>query len=748
MKLKGIGGSAAVALLVPFAAARADDQGTAIEQVVVTAQKRETLLDKTPATINVISSEFIQSKGGAVELRELTEAVPSLVVGDGVAGLVAVSLRGVGTSSSNQLFDQSVGLFVDGVYYPKSIQYRDGVLDTSRIEVIKGSQGVLFGESTSVGAISVISNQPTDEFGGYAEGHYETSFGSWESNGVINVPVDSTLKFRFAGSYSDTGGYVHNLAVDASTPWAPQEKRWEVRGIADWQPIAALDINMKVQFAQIITNGDGYQITDPGSPALINAYGDGAAGSKPFQTATGDAACGYSCGQIFGAGTPIDYTRSAPPTGTDIQTRDAALVANYSLPGGLTITSIMGYEQFDYYNSFDSDQSPAPIFQQVFSESFQQGSEEFRIASPAGDKLEYMTGIFLIANRDNFLSSDYIQHLLIAGPDITGIVFGNTTTHTTNASVFGQATYHLTPELALTGGVRANDDLRKGMFLGSVNDYGNSANFVHVFAPSGPPVVGSIQHDPVDASLNLSYQASAEWLLYASVARGQKEGAFNNGTASFTPAPSPFIVQPQEATTYEVGSKTTFLDGAGYVGVAAYYMDIQKFQDSYYDAAKFAFETRNINATSEGLELESRLRLVDWASLWGSANYNDAYLVDGEQMQRAPRYTATLGARAQWDVSQGYTTFFEPDISYTSKYLTQSQTAQGNNVAVAHTLVDARIGVDLTQTGIELSLLAENLSDVRYKVMSFGSFEGLGTLGLYNRPRTFMFSLRIPFGHE
>jgi iron complex outermembrane receptor protein len=717
-----------------------------VGEVVVTAQKRETVLEKTPATVNVVSKEFIESRGGAVELRQITAAVPSLVVNDGVAGLVGISLRGVGTASTNQLLEQTVGLFIDGVYYPKSIQYRSGLLDAARIEVIKGSQGVLFGENTAVGAISIVPNMPSGMFGGYLEGRYEPVFGSWDTSGVVNLPVTDKLAIRLAGDYSDSEGYVRDVYQRLVVP---TETRYVTRGIARWRATDRLTATLKLQYSSIHTLGDGYQVTDAGSPAALDAYGYGSIGATPYYTATGYQACGVTCGQIFGPGVPINYTRSFLPTGTSILMRDASLRVDYEFPSGLTITSISGYEHFKYFNAFDSDQSPAPIFEQQFLERFSQGTEELRIASPTGGRFDFLGGIFLLTQLDDFTASDVLQHFLILGPtvDMTGVARGTLDSRTNSEAVFGQGTYHITPKLALTAGLRLSNQVRTGSYSDVVNDYGDPQNAIHFFAPSGPPLYGRIHDQAADFSFNLNFHPTDQTLLYASIARGQKSGAFNNAAASFTYAPDPFIVKPQETYTYETGGKFTFLGGAAYLGGSLYYLNIDNFQDSFYNAAIFAFQVRNINASSYGGELEGHVRLAPWASLWATANLNHAELADGETMQRAPHFAGTIGGRFTWTPPvPGVVGFFEPTVSYTTQYYTQSVTASGDNIAIAHETVDTRFGAKLTKSGVEVALLIENLTDARYKVMSFGSFEGLGTLGLYDRPRSFNISIRVPFG--
>ncbi|MDP9082599.1 MAG: TonB-dependent receptor, partial [Pseudomonadota bacterium] len=457
--------------------------------------------------------------------------------------------------------------------------------------------------------------------------------------------------------------------------------------------------------------------------------------AAPYHTAVGN-----------GAAPPFDPL-GFPGIGTSVHTGDATLTVNDDL-GAATLTSVTGYNEFRFYNEFDADATPLPIVDQTFHERFEQYSEELRIASATGGRFEYMGGVFLFHQRDDFAGQNTFQNFFISPVLFLG---GQSTTlirtQTFDGSAFGQVRYHLTDKLALTAGVRLVDERRHGNFTGGTTVSGTApTNVIAFLKPVGPPLAATINSVKPDESLNLSYQATNDLLLYGVISQGTKSAAFNNAVELAKTEPTPFVVEAMTADSAEIGAKLKFLDGAGYVSGSVYYTRMRNFQDSFFNSATLSFNVRNINATSEGVDFDSRVALTNWLSLWGSAAVNHANLTDGEDMQRAPRFSGVIGGRFQWLPSDDAKLFVEPSYAYTTHYLLQSSLAAGNNVAVSHPDVDARVGVNFSASGLEVFLLGENLTNARYQVQAFGSPIGAGTVGVYNRPRTLTLNVRYSFG--
>lgn len=736
----------AAACLAPCTGAMAatDSKGAEVREIIVTAQKRETLLEKTPVTVSVVQAEFLEARGGTVELQKIAANVPGLVVTDGVAGLVGVSLRGVGTASSNQMFEQSIGLFIDGVYNPKPIQYRSALLDSERLEVIKGGQGVVFGESTSVGAISVISKAPGSQFEGYIQGQYEPRFDSWDTTGAVNLPLSENTALRVAGTIGRSGGYVRNAAVNAD---GPDEDRWAIRGTLRADPTENLSITLKGEASSVDTDLDGYVFRNlVASPAVQSAFGIAGVGAQPYKNAQGYLACSTTCGQYLPI--PLNYSRDFDRSGTDIHAQNVMLNVGYEFSSGIRLTSITAWQHFNYDNTFDADLTPAPLFQQRFDERFRQITQEIRLASPNDGDLTWMAGVFALDQRDDFTTAYRVQNLFIPGLGLLqGESSATTNSKSTGVAAFAQATYALTTKLSVTGGVRLSDKKRNGSFLRATDPLGAPNGILLLFTPGTAPTKARIHDEAADVSATADYQATDELLLYASFSHGNKAGAFNNTRATGVAAPRPFTIRPQVTDSFEGGLKWRSPDGRVYLSAAGFYLDMKDFQDSFYDSGRLTFVVGNIDAKSKGFEVEGRVQVSNNLSLWGSYNYTHARLADGSVMQRAPKDSLSAGGRFEADVGAHAEAFLEPTLTYTSKFFTQSPSAAGNNIANGRTNIDVRTGVRL-RSNVEVALLVENLTNSKDIVMSFGSPIGLGTTAMYNRPRTYALSIRVPLGGQ
>jgi len=350
-----------------------------LETIVVTAQKRETKLETTPVTVNVVTGAMVAEQG-VREVKDLKASVPGLTVNESPGGLAGISVRGIGSSASNQLVEQSVGLFVDGIYNPRSRQFRNAIFDVERIEVIKGSQGVLFGKNTSIGAISVTSRGPGSTTGGYTAGNYGINYDSWSAEGAVDLAASDSFKMRVAGLYSDEGGFVRNITLNRDEP---REKRGLIRSIMKWQPSENLTATLKLQSGWSHTIGNSFEILSPstGNTTFLPSLG-------VLDNGTQDFIKYESSGS---AGEQFDRQRSFDPS----------LKLDLRL-GDYTLTSLTGYSNLHFSNGYDSDSTPLYIVYSTFNEHYKQFSQEIRLTSPAGRPIEYIVGAFYQKARDQF----------------------------------------------------------------------------------------------------------------------------------------------------------------------------------------------------------------------------------------------------------------------------------------------------------------------------------------------------------
>ena len=730
MNLRSASPLAILTALLSASAAAQTDNGSTVETVVVTAQSRQTELATTPVPINVISGADI-SKQNIVELKDLTATVPGVTFNESPGGLTGVSVRGLGSSSGDQLLEQSVGLFDDGVYEPRSREYRDSLFDVDRIEVVKGSQGVLFGQNTSIGAVSIVSKKPGDTLDGYVSAGYETEYGSDRFEGAVDLPVSDTFAVRLSGFYDQQNGWVDNVYTGHEDP---ESHRWLGRAVTEWNPTANLNVEFKAQYSHMSTTGNAFENvnTTPAQATELELLGVPGGGQVPYTNAQG----------------------AAGPFGGVFDKQNAtnlAAIATYSFGSGYSLVATTGYTQYTYGDGFDVDATPAPVVWSQFAEDFHFFSQEIRLLSPTGGPVEYIVGLSFLSDTDIFgLSNNYYQVPVTAAPApyLTVDISNGFKQNDESYSAFGQLTWHIAPKLKLDVGTRVGYESKNGLYDKTTPSFfGDTSpnNLAPVVVPAGISQA-YINNLLVDAAATLSYDMTDESVLYANVGRGEKAGGFNNTAAPTGLTPAPFKLDPEQALTFEVGIKGRFLDDRAYASLSAYHINVQDYQDSYYDPTIPGFNVLSDNATSAGVEAQGQYRFASWLGLHGNFAYNPVAKIDatGVRLQRAPRFTGVIGFDTNAPISEDVAFSGSLDLVHSDSYWNQPENSPGDNQSGSYNLLNARVAFTYLPQNIELSLLAENITDARYLDFSFTGLFG-SLVGQYNEPRTLLLQVRKEF---
>lgn len=721
-----VGAALCPALLLTAAPALAQDDAAdnnALVDIVVTAQKRETKLEKTPMTINVVSGELV-SDLGITEIKGLAANVPGLSMHESPGGLSGVSVRGVGTSAGSQVFEQSVGLFVDGVYHPRARQYRDALFDIERVEVVKGSQGVLFGKNTSVGAVAVISRGAGSQTGGYVQGQIETNYGGWSMDGALDIVASDTFKLRIAALYENIEGYLSN---PTRTRDEPAGDRYVIRAVADWEPTDQLKVRAKFQTSRLDTIGNNFEFIANQNVAGLTALGVVDGGLPDYTKYESSGASGDT----------LDYQKGYDPS----------LEISYDLGNDYSLTSITGYSWFKFQNAFDSDSTPQPFLHSQFNEKFSQFTQELRLASPTGKAVEFILGAYYLHSTTKY---DYLSYY--NGFPVLGGLYGTVSqrfnqTENTFAG-FGQGIWHIADNAQFTVGGRFTSDKKSADYHKRLLDnLGRPTGTVALLVtPTGTGTARDVTDNTFDFSGTLSFNPTEASTLYVSVGQGNKGAGFVNQASIAAPSPAIFLVPRERVTTFEAGLKGRFLDGRAYFSLAAYHLDIKNYQDSFYNSTARAFQVRSLDAKSTGMEAETQFKLAPWLTAFGNLAWNPtARLDNGERMQRAPRLTYTLGTRVNADLSPDLSLSGFAQLVHSDTMLHQPASAPGDNTSLPSNLVSARL--QLTYNPLQLSFFvnASNLTKEVYRTFSFGSPIGMGQVGALNEPRTFTFGVRKSF---
>ncbi len=395
------------ALTLALTLAPALSMAQQLEEVVVTAQKRAENLQDVPISVTAIQGEALQ-EAGIPDMAALADYVPNLYVAEASVN-TNIYMRGVG-SGNNQAFEQSVGMYIDGVYMGRGRQYRAGFLDLERIEVLRGPQGTLFGRNTVAGAVNITtaSNRPGDEFQGQIAMNAE-DFNGFGTQGFVGGSLSDTLAARLAFSYRETDGFVENTMLNR--PEGGREDQG-VRLSLMWEPSDDVSVGFKVSRFE----GDR-----TGAVSATKVYLTPEQRNTLFPNRSAFANTAYAITDIFYPELATEAQRdfvtfkdnnygvsaddgigiSFRPDGSEDEVDNAVFNVEWDL-GSHTLTAISGYTAYQYIDDVDVDWLPLQFIARYDDQEFEQVSQEIRLASNDSGPLNYVVGAYYDSSELSF----------------------------------------------------------------------------------------------------------------------------------------------------------------------------------------------------------------------------------------------------------------------------------------------------------------------------------------------------------
>jgi iron complex outermembrane receptor protein len=373
-----------------------------------------------------------------------------------------IAIRGI-FSGVNQGFEQSVGTYIDGIHYGRAQQARAPFLDVERVEVLRGPQSILFGKNSIAGALNIISARPTRDFEGYAQASYIPSQNDWEAVVALSGPINDRLRARVAGRVRTGDGFIQNLTLDRKEP---QREELNLRGIVEWDATDNLTLDLKAEHGEFDTRGRNIEVYD-----------------ELPSTKLGGLTLGRTYAQILlllGADPSVlnnvkDDKRSSNGDTSDNKSTTYVLTANWNLGVG-TLTSISGYNKFNYNELCDCDFTGAKLLNVDLGERYKQFSQEIRLASDTSRPFEYIVGGFYQTSDHHYaddinIPSDSLLKTVVNGPP-PGTGFGTLLVGTRAArqakvdtdvlSAFGQLTYKFNHHFRVNVGGRVTHEKKEG----------------------------------------------------------------------------------------------------------------------------------------------------------------------------------------------------------------------------------------------------------------------------------------------
>lgn len=549
MKRILLGASIGMAGVVAAPGVHAQSSGTAapgepaqLEKVVVTAQKRSEAAQDVGTALTVLTGKEVSERGIAT-VNQLQTEVPSLEIEPAFgSGQPQFRIRGVGFQDYAANNSPTVGVYVDEVAYPLPIMTQGLLFDLSRVEVLRGPQGTLYGRNTTGGAINFVTNRPTREFAAGATIDYG-SFNALNAQGYVSGALADNVRGRLSAALAQGGAWQHNRDTGQSLG---NKDQYALRGQLEWDVTDRFNLRFTAHSGQDKSENEGLYLftpkTGPGTPAPIdsNRANTGWGFSPAFLQATG-----------FGP--------NAKPS-RDNKSEGYSLVANLDL-GRTQLTSITAYEKFRRRELSDWDGTSARDSDEFFGSNADVFSQELRLASTSGKVFNWVTGLYYSREnlKENFLS-DFSNSLGLP------IVKTSYSQNAETFALFGQADYKLTDRLKVVGGLRHENEDRQ------LRNYSTATVTGISFIPTTNK---STSFSEVTGKLGLEYQLQPSTLLYTSVSRGVKSGGFTAYNTTNVLQLEPF--KPEELWAYEAGFKsdltrTLRLNGAGF------YYDYRKQQ--------------------------------------------------------------------------------------------------------------------------------------------------------------------------
>jgi iron complex outermembrane receptor protein len=553
-------------------------------EVVVTAQKRPEKLQSVPISMEVVSGAKLDAFHTS-DFRSIVQYTPNVSV-EVTAGDDVIYIRGFGSPPANFAFDQSVSLYVDGIYAGRSRQAQSPFFDVDRVEVLRGPQGALFGKNTPAGAVSVVSAGPTSTFQGDINGSYDFDLKGYDISGFVSGPITNDISARLAVKVVDKDGYLTNTATGQDDP---EDQQQLARLTLRYAPSGPFDYTVKVDYGNRQIKG-------------------GITVSAPLDVPQEVRDTRY-----------ITTPSPIGPEGSKTQSWIVSGTGNLKL-GDFTLTSVSGYSSFvsDIVNGFDQTipgGGGAATTQSVyngFPEHFRQISQEVRLLSPAGQRLEYTVGGYY---DNSYYSLDQNQGFNLPAFDFVGLEQTNFRQRAQTLSAFGQATYHITSKFRILGSLRYTDNDKRAYFTGHL------VNGPFPFQPL-TNAVGSISEGNIDPSVTLQYDLFPRTMVYATYGRGSKSGGFVSNT--FGTTDDTFKFKPEKSENYEAGIKSTLLSGHLVLDAAIYDTKFTNLQVSVYDPSTSSYLTGNAaSASSKGIEAATSWYPLPNLDFTASAAYQD-----------------------------------------------------------------------------------------------------------------------------
>lgn len=614
-------GVAALAVQVSGTAI-AQDGATADNQfggdIVVTAEKRESTLQRTPIAMSVFTPDTLSSNG-VNSIADLSRIAPSVNLAQNSVNTI-ITIRGVSSRDTTEIGDPAVSISSDGFYFQHPFGLNESIYDLERVEVLRGPQGTLYGRNATGGAVNFITAKPGKDFDASLSAGYG-NYNAYTADGFINVPLGETLSARGSFFFRKHDGYRTNNYAGGKDGDDANAKSARLQ--LKFDPTDRLSILLKGEYTDVGGVGPTF-------------YGVPLTGAVDYDMEAPKVRQGSALGQ--------------PRQSIDMKSKLVELTANYDF-GFAGLTYIGGWRSQKYSQVRDLDGLLKSDAYFIPSEDAEDWQHELRLTSSGNGPFQWQLGAFYFRNKNN-LATYFSTYADPAYPDgYARFSFIYPKVVAKSKAVFGQASYEIVPNLKAEAGVRYSKDekFREG--------YSDTSGAAELELPANQrTTVGSASSDKWTYHLAMNWQATPSNLLYVKRDTGYKAGGFSDlGTLG--------VLQygPENITAYEIGSKNRFGRGVFELNLSAYYYDykdqqISQFRDGFtavFNAGKsevYGFEIESVVRPSPRDQLDVYLgythaRFKDF--IVGTQQYA------GNRPPNSPTYQVSVGYQHDFPIGDG-----------------------------------------------------------------------------------------------
>jgi len=737
-------------MVVAIAAASPVTYGqTVLEEIIVTAQKREQSLQDAPLAVTAFGAKDVEQRG-IYNVQDIGLFVPNVQVAPNPGGATSATfaIRGSTTINPALTWEATVGMYLDGVFIGKNLGGIFDVAELERVEVLRGPQGTLYGKNTIAGAINLITRKPGEDFDAYVEVG-AGNFGSQMLRARVDTGASGTVgdglgsvRASIAYSSRERDGFYNNVALDPTFGNNP------FLGEVSSTEFASLDTD--ALRLDVIAD-----VTDTFS--IRYNYNESSADNLPNmgQVTNVDA----NVYEFFGVGflAPLqtlylnDGNGRADEISNDFAIEEVSETKGHSLTmtwdlGSAQLTSITARRDLDWRDQLDIDGTNMDLFHSARYASYEQFSQELQLSGSTED-MNYVAGLYYFTEEGNVFNPISFFGLFGSPTDNNDYGLDNR-----SFAAYGQADWVLPsmPELTFTAGLRYTSE-DKDQYI------------IHPNASTGGVGAFDVSADDswsnVTGTLIASYAFTEDSTGYAKISQGWKAGGFN-GEA---PTAEAFFdsFDPEEVIAYELGYKARMADGRVEINAAAFWNDISDMQFSVFleGSGGAASTVDNAGAaTIKGLELELAAQITDALKLSANlgtldAEYDEfielgADVKDSKDFPYAPETTASIAL--DWAVGSGPWGRIDTHVDWNYKddyvvYANRDQNVSGQ--IASYDVVNARLtwgGISLGESAeLQVSAWGKNIFDEEYRENTIPF--GLWTISYWGAPATYGVDAKITF---